>query len=87
MENREIKYIHTINGQPAFFQKNKQIVYLGSNKPLEVSIMVDSLLQIKKEQIASEEWRISQQFGMDNTEYGYFKINLGLKNWEKEQLH
>ena len=70
-----IKYIHIINGQPAFFQKDEQIVYLGS-KPLEISMMVDSLLQIKKEQVASEEWRIKMKYGMDNTGYGYFKIKI-----------
>ena len=70
---KKTKYIHTIDGHPAIYRKNEQIVFLGG-RALKVSEMADSLEQIREEQRLSTKWRTSKKFVTNSESYHYFRI-------------
>lgn len=68
------KYMHLINGVPAFFEG--QITYAG--KYIKESMMVDTLAEIKAQQMVSREYRKDK--GWDDAKdfiYGYIIVYFG----------
>jgi hypothetical protein len=67
------KYMHTINGHPAVYYQREQICFLGMGREL---VLADSLKQIRKEQIASYNWRLKEGFKGNLNNYGYLRIKI-----------
>lgn len=68
-------YLHTINGQPAYFAGD-QLVYAGGRWPRRPQPLVASLAQIRRERMASHIWRLTKGFRSDITRYGYVRVSL-----------
>jgi len=67
------KYMHTIDGMPAYFEEGGQICHMahyGKANPL-----ADSLKQIRREQKTSVKYRC-EELGVDEdgTKYGYRRV-------------
>lgn len=69
-----IRYMHTIEGQPGFFD-GEQVCFMCpcSQRRRDVNLVCTSLEQIRREQAASTEYRERHKFGNDTT-YGYVRI-------------
>jgi len=72
----KFKYMHTINGYPATYEDGEQIVFVfGKRNPIK---LVDSLRQIKSEQIKTKKWRDKQGFSIIDSQksdtYSYVKV-------------
>jgi hypothetical protein len=70
-------YVHTIDGRPAFYYKNEQIVYLAGRN-LKKEHLVKSRKQIIKEQRSSIAWRKKRGYSCDDgyCNYHYFRIRI-----------
>lgn len=73
-KRRRTLYMHTIDGRPAFYVPGEQICFCGDAGSVR-SPLATSLAQIRREQVASDEWRNKRGFMRDLTsEYGYVRI-------------
>lgn len=69
-------YMHLIDGKPAMYEPNQQIVFVNRyNKVPFERMFVGSLETIKRQQKASREWRKKCGYsdGLPN-KYGYLRI-------------
>lgn len=67
------KYMHTINGRPAFFA-GEQICFLCSGETLS-SVLRDSLKQIRDDQNRTVWYRRDVlKCGVEEKEYGYLRF-------------
>lgn len=67
------KYMHLIDGEPANYVKNQQIVRVNNSKRKPIRL-VESLEQVRREQQASDRWRNDQGFSVDSSIYSYAKV-------------
>lgn len=70
----KFKYMHTIDGEPARYNKGEQICYLN-NYGKFIGKLVDSLHQIRKEQKLSNKWREEQGCSLI-FDYGYVRVEI-----------
>jgi hypothetical protein len=54
--------MHTVNGRPAYYYRNAQIVIAGTI--ISTKQMVKSLSTIRRQQKLSEDWRAEKGFGV-----------------------
>lgn len=68
-------YMHTINGKPAMYVPRQQICFFNRyNRVKSSEVFVKSLSTIRRQQKASQEWRIKNGFGDTPGSYGYVRI-------------
>ncbi len=67
-----MKYIHTLGGQPAFYD-GEQICFAGTTKSSAV-VIVESIDQIRREQALSKKWRKSKGFMPTSFEAGWVYV-------------
>jgi len=65
------KYMHTVRGRPAIYDRKEQICYV-----IKVGELVSTLKQIKEEQKASDKWRLKKGFKSSFEEYGYIRVKI-----------
>jgi hypothetical protein len=69
-----VKFMHTIDGEPAYYRPGEQIVFRPSARfaiPL-----VSSLEQIKAEQQASARYRKEKEYAW-TCAYGHLRVEIG----------
>jgi hypothetical protein len=66
-------YLHTIDGQPAAYSKEEGQIHYGLGK-IDLRKCPKDLGQVRREQQASEEWRLAQ--GYDAMDYDYVILYL-----------
>lgn len=71
IKKKPYKYMHTINNQPAEYIEKEQIVYASKFYPLK---LVDTLQQIKRNEIKSTKWRLNNGYESSEKEYGWMKV-------------
>lgn len=69
-------YMHTLGGQAAFYEKNRQVCYISGNG--RVIHFPQTLKALRAEWKASEKWRSSQGYGESRVKHGYLRIRLPL---------
>ncbi len=68
---KNYKYMHTINGQPGYFEIN-QIVYAVKTRPVK---LCDTLEQIKEEQTKTLKFRKAMELE-NHSNFDYIKIKV-----------
>lgn len=68
------KYMHTLNGKPAYYVKREQIVFAHNDVKLS-ELFVNDLRTIRRQQKASQQWR--QKHVLDDSIWrvGYLRID------------
>ena len=66
---KKYKYMHILNGRPAHYVNNRQIVFSCG----VVENLCDTLKQLKKQQLLSEAWRLSKGW-IETKDYGYLRV-------------
>lgn len=69
-----VLYMHTLDGRPAQYYPDEQIAFADDRRG--VSRFADSLSQIRREQRASDKWRLEQGFRIDEWNYSYVRVRL-----------
>jgi hypothetical protein len=70
-----VKYMHTINGEPAYYRPGEQIVFRPGKR--YAIPLVSSLEQIEDEQEASRAYRKRNGYGMGVVVYGHLRVEIG----------
>jgi len=65
------RYMHTIDGRPAFYEEGQQVCFIRNGYALELRF---SLAQIIREQRASSKWRRQQGLSNFDAKYGYLLV-------------
>ena len=77
MGNTINKYMHLLNGRPAFYD-GQQVCFTGSQ--IKFSELADSSGQIHKEYRLSENWRIDNKLTPYEWEHSFLRIKLDLED-------
>ena len=71
MKKKRYKYMHTIDDHPGHYYPGEQICFAVRTRPIP---LCDSLEQIKREQRASDAWRIKNGFSIGDRRFGWVKV-------------
>jgi hypothetical protein len=70
-----VKYMHTINGEPAYYRPGEQIVFRPSKR--YAIPLVGSLEEITRDQEASRAYRKRNGYGLGVVVYGHLRVETG----------
>lgn len=73
---KTIKYMHTLDGKPAFYDPGQQICFTGVGRCNAVTL-VDSIKEIQKQQRLSRKWRASHGW-TDDRAHGWVCVEVRL---------
>ena len=70
-------YMHTIDGRPALYEPNRQIVFASQGRYVRYHVaLVPSIKQIHAEQNATNRWRGTQGLSISGWDYGYVRVGV-----------
>lgn len=69
--NGSWKYLHTIDGKPAVYRSDEQLVFLADGMELTFAA---TLNQIRREERATLAWRVKHGLARNNFEYSYIRV-------------